>query len=151
MFCDEFEAELVDVEPLAHFQIADKDDDVLDAQVGLFASRAKHGAVRPREEGIAGHRRDYNVQLLKSADHTQNLASGRGANFSFSAQLRVPNAPPLRFWQRWEPRTDTFWPSSRNRVEGSMVPTFHIKRERWAAKGKGISSSNAEARATRSR
>jgi hypothetical protein len=60
LFCDEFEAQLLQVEPLTHFQIADENDDVLDRQVGLFAARAKHGPVRPREKGVAGHRRDYN-------------------------------------------------------------------------------------------
>jgi hypothetical protein len=45
---------------LTHFQIADENDDVLDRQVGLFAARAKHGPIRPREKGVAGHRRDYN-------------------------------------------------------------------------------------------
>jgi|BogFormECP03_OM2_1039629.scaffolds.fasta_scaffold75981_1 hypothetical protein len=42
------------------FSLADENDDVLDRQVGLFAARAKHGPVRPREKGVAGHRRDYN-------------------------------------------------------------------------------------------
>lgn len=47
LFGDELEAEPVDVEPLAYFHIADENDDVLDAQVGLFASGAKHSPVRP--------------------------------------------------------------------------------------------------------
>jgi hypothetical protein len=29
LFCDEFEAQLLQVEPLTHFQIADENDDVL--------------------------------------------------------------------------------------------------------------------------
>src|SRR6516225_11558514 len=59
LFSDEFETQLFHVEPLTYFQIPDENDDVLNAQVGLFASRAKHGTVRPRKEGIPGHRRDY--------------------------------------------------------------------------------------------
>src|SRR6266446_222688 len=60
LFCNEFEAQLLQVEPLTHFQIADENDYVLDRQIGLFAARAKHGPVRPREKGVAGHGRDYN-------------------------------------------------------------------------------------------
>src|SRR5207302_9258068 len=66
LFCDQFEAQLVNVEPLTHFQIADEHDDVLYAQVGLVAYRAKHGPVRPREEGVVGHRRDYSAQAKHS-------------------------------------------------------------------------------------
>jgi hypothetical protein len=36
------------------FSLADENDDVLDRQVGLFAARAKHGPVRPREKVVAG-------------------------------------------------------------------------------------------------
>jgi hypothetical protein len=59
-FCEEFEAQLLQVERLTHVQIADENDDVLDGQVGIFAARPKHGPVRPREKGVAGHRGDYN-------------------------------------------------------------------------------------------
>src|SRR5262252_9866264 len=62
LFCDEFEAQLVEVEPLTHFQVADENHDVLDAQVGHIAARTKHRPVRPREKGVAGHRRDYKGQ-----------------------------------------------------------------------------------------
>ena len=51
MFCDEFEAQLLQVERLTHVQIADENDDVLDRQVGLIPARAKHGPVRPRDKG----------------------------------------------------------------------------------------------------
>src|SRR4029077_11505514 len=60
LFGEEFEAQLLQVEPLTHFQIANENDYVLDRQIGLFAARAKHGPVRPREKSVAGHRRDYN-------------------------------------------------------------------------------------------
>jgi hypothetical protein len=60
LFCKELEAQLFQVEPLAHIQITDENDDVLDRQVGLFPARPKHGPIRPRDKGVAGHRRDYN-------------------------------------------------------------------------------------------
>ena len=61
--CDQFEAQLLHVESQAQVQVADEDHDVLDAQIGIFPTRAKHATVRPREGGVTGHRRDYNGQL----------------------------------------------------------------------------------------
>jgi len=61
---DHFEAQFVHVEAQACFQIVDENHDVLDAEVGFFATMAKHATVRPREGRVAGHRRDYNERPI---------------------------------------------------------------------------------------
>src|SRR5258708_18383307 len=81
----------VNVEPLTHFQIADEHDDVLYAQVGLVASRAKHGPVRPREEGVVGHRRDYRDRKSTRLNSSHQIISY--AVFCLKKKQQTENQP----------------------------------------------------------